>query len=284
MIYVFFPDESDDSTDECSGIPVVNLNMTPSTKQGPNVHTDISALLSTVLYKGLNQDSREFGIASYPLLGNCSALTPPQINPEIKTNLEQLALNQDDYLRNLQSQLAAGISALAVPLNLQYQSSKVDRSEVTRKELANFADPMKIFADVFHSISIHRRTLLLPLVKVGLTLDQLRALPYDDMLFGRCLAKSIGKNQKKITPPMLSMDFQPKQSNGENNGPGNYTGSQKTSTPNPSKVIANKQPQTSASGTLPRGFIKRKRKKAAKRKAKSDILQFVAIKSGKFKE
>ncbi|KAH1007063.1 hypothetical protein HUJ04_004342 [Dendroctonus ponderosae] len=233
--------ESDDSSDECSGVPVVNLNTTPVSpltgpNQGYNVHPDISDLLSTVLHKGRSYDSRQFALTSYPLLGNCSALNPPQVNPEIKTNLiesHQIALNKDEFLRKVQLQLAAGISALAVPLDQQYERSRLDRSEVARKELATISDPIKIFSDVFHSISVHRRRLLTPLAKVGLRSGQMRALPYDDMLFGNCLAEWIRKPQIKVNTSLPTMDTQPIKHNVQNNAPVSNTNAQSTSTPKP---------------------------------------------------
>ncbi|XP_050503486.1 uncharacterized protein LOC126882560 [Diabrotica virgifera virgifera] len=81
-------------------------------------------------------------------------------------------------------ELAAGISAIAIPLNEQYKITKESLTEETRKELEKKCDPAKIFSDVFHALSLHRRHSILPFLDSGVK-KILDACPIDDFLFGR---------------------------------------------------------------------------------------------------
>ena len=103
--------------------------------KGPEIHSDVAALLTTFLLKGIEKEPRNATIDSYPCVANCPALQPPEINPEIKSCLDANALKQDNFLRKLQSQLAAGISALAIPLDEQYEITKQNATDESKQEL-----------------------------------------------------------------------------------------------------------------------------------------------------
>ncbi|CAH1965148.1 unnamed protein product [Acanthoscelides obtectus] len=51
--------------------------------KGPEVSTDVAALISEFLLKGIDKESRKTTLESYPCLANCPALQPPMINPEV---------------------------------------------------------------------------------------------------------------------------------------------------------------------------------------------------------
>uniref|UniRef100_A0A6P7FNM0 Uncharacterized protein LOC114331119 n=1 Tax=Diabrotica virgifera virgifera TaxID=50390 RepID=A0A6P7FNM0_DIAVI len=133
------------------------LSTQSSATRGPEIHADVAALLSGFLLKGIDKESRNNAIDSYSVISNCPALLPPDINPEIKSCLDANTLKLDTFLEKLQSQLAAGISAIAIPLNEQYKITKESLTEEKRKELEKKCDPAKI----------------------------LDACPIDDFLFGR---------------------------------------------------------------------------------------------------
>nr|CAH7716857.1 unnamed protein product [Callosobruchus chinensis]CAH7734788.1 unnamed protein product [Callosobruchus chinensis] len=54
-----------------------------SSIKGPEIHSDVSSLLTGLLLNGVDKESRAATIASYPCIANCAALQPPEINPEI---------------------------------------------------------------------------------------------------------------------------------------------------------------------------------------------------------
>lgn len=136
------------------------------------------------LLNGIEKDSRKATLESYPCLANCLALQPPKINPEIRPCLNTDIVKQDTFLSKLQLQLAAGISALAVGFDKQYELTKSDSTDETRKELELRCAPLKLFPDVFHALSLHRRYSILPLLdnNVRKVLD---TCPIDELLFGK---------------------------------------------------------------------------------------------------
>ncbi|CAH1974390.1 unnamed protein product [Acanthoscelides obtectus] len=92
--------------------------------KGPEVSTDVAALISEFLLKGIDKESRKTTLESYPCLANCSALQPPVINPEVRSCLSTNVVKEDTFLSKLQLQLASGISALAVGFDKQYEITK----------------------------------------------------------------------------------------------------------------------------------------------------------------
>uniref|UniRef100_A0A6P7H0I2 Uncharacterized protein LOC114345323 n=1 Tax=Diabrotica virgifera virgifera TaxID=50390 RepID=A0A6P7H0I2_DIAVI len=153
------------------------LSTQSSATKGPEIHADVAALLSGFLLKGIDKESRNNAIDSYPVIANCPALLP-QVLFGCK------CLKTGYFLKKLQSQLAAGISAIAIPLNKQYKITKESLTEETRKELEKKCDPAKIISDVFHALSLHRRHSILPFLDSGVK-KILDACPIDDFLFGR---------------------------------------------------------------------------------------------------
>lgn len=158
--------------------------------KGPEIHSDVAALLSDFLLKGVEKESRDATINSYPCIANCPALQPPEVNPEIKSCLDANALKQDNFLRKLQTQLAAGISALAIPLDEQYEITKRTATEEMKKELEKRCDPAKIFSDVFHALSLHRRHCIIPFLDSGVK-KILDSCPIDDFLFGKSFPEQL---------------------------------------------------------------------------------------------
>lgn len=188
-----------------------------STKStGPEVHKDVSELLSVFLTKGVDLEARKLALEAYPLLQNCSALKPPEINPEIKACLTSQVLRQDIFLVKLQVQLATILSALAVPFNKQYELMKTSQSPEVQQELEKLGDPLKLTADIFYSLSCHRRFLIMPFLDSSVK-DILENCPVDTLLFGQNFtdqlktskeAKRFGatlKKKPKVWKPPLSV-------------------------------------------------------------------------------
>ncbi|CAH1969471.1 unnamed protein product [Acanthoscelides obtectus] len=143
--------------------------------KGPEVSTDVAALISEFLLKGIDKESRKTTLESYPCLANCPALQPPMINPEFRSclSIRTNAVKEDTFLSKLQLQLASGISALAVGFVKQYEKTK-----------SNSTAPLKIIADVFHAISLHRRYSILPFLD-GNVRKFSDTCPIDEFLFGK---------------------------------------------------------------------------------------------------
>lgn len=183
---------------------------------GPEINSDVAALLSGFLLTGLEKDSRTSLLDSYPCISNCSALQPPAINPEIKSCLDTNALKQDNFLSKLQSQLAAGLSVLAVTFEKQYEITKSNSTDETRKDLEKSCDPLKIFTDFFHALSLHRRYSILLFLDTSVK-KVLETCPIDEFLFGKVFqeqlksaneAQKLGSSiKKKVKASPVSSKF-----------------------------------------------------------------------------
>lgn len=176
--------------------------------EGPEVHADISNLLSIFLTKGLDTETRKSTIEKYPILKGCTKLMPPELNAEIKPCVTTATLRQDAFLVKLQGQIAAALSALAIPLNTMYEATKENPSDADKVQLEKLGDPVKLIADVFFSLSSHRRYLIVPSLDDSVK-DILETCPIDSQLFGENFteklktskeAKKFGASIKKKPP------------------------------------------------------------------------------------
>nr|CAI5823190.1 unnamed protein product [Callosobruchus analis] len=165
-------DLADNDNDGAQNILSLLSDQSTSIK-GPEIHSDVASLLTGFLQNGVAKESRNATMDSYPCIANCAALQPPEINPEIRACLDASALKQDNFFQNLQQQMAAGISALAISLNEQYTITRQMPTE-----------DVKIFSDVYHALSLHRRHGIIPFLDSGVK-QILDSCPIDDFLFGK---------------------------------------------------------------------------------------------------
>lgn len=156
----------------------------------PVINIEVTALLSGFLLKRIEKEDRNSTIEKYRIVTNCLALQPPVINAEIHPCLDTNAQKQDNFLLKFQTQLAAGISALAVPFANKYDIARENSTEEMRKDLEKKLDPLKLFSDVFHAISLHRRHSILPFFDSD---DKkiFESCPVDSHLFGQSLLASL---------------------------------------------------------------------------------------------
>lgn len=132
--------------------------------QGHPLHEEIVVRWTSYLQMGLEKNIRADLLAKYPLSSNCAALHPPKLNAEVQPCLLEAPLKQDLFLSHLQHQIATGLSALGGALDTLIQQPLTDPSKEQRNLLPQLADAAQLFADVHHSISMHRRFLLTPLL------------------------------------------------------------------------------------------------------------------------
>lgn len=184
------------------------LGNTSPQKIGPEVHSDVAALLSTFLLKGLPKEMRKSTLDDYPPLKGCLALQPPEINSEIKSCLRPATLRQDGYLLKLQLKLASGLSALALPFNAQYEEVRTTQTPESQAALEKLGDPLKLFADAYHSLSLHRRYLIVPDLDTSVK-DILEDCPIDALLFGTTFPEKL-KTSKETKRLGASLKKKPK--------------------------------------------------------------------------
>lgn len=151
------------------------------TPGGPEIHADLATHITSLIREGLPKTQRASYTAACPRPANCSALQPPALNPEVKSCLSSPAVQSDQFLQSLQSQLAAGLSAVLIPLNAQVLLTSEAPTESNKEQLEKLGHPVKLLADVFHSLPFLDQD-------VKSTLD---ACPLDEYLFGKQLSEHI---------------------------------------------------------------------------------------------
>lgn len=176
---------------------------------GSTVHPDVAALLTEFTSQGLDKVLRKEAIERHPIVQNCPGLQPPTLNTELHSCLDSAVLRQDNYLSKVQLQLATGLSILAIPFDEQFRASSLNNSENNQLALEQLATPLKLFADIFHSLSLHRRHLILPSLEPDVR-KVLEDCPLDACLFGQKFtehlktskeARTIGATLKKRVKP-----------------------------------------------------------------------------------
>lgn len=163
--------------------------------KGPVINTEVTALLSGFLLKGIEKEDRNSTMEKFPIVANCEALQPPVINAEINPCLDANAQKQDNFLLKLQTQLAAGISALAVPFAKEYDIAREGSTEEIRRDLEKKLDPLKLFSDVFHAISLHRRHSILPFLDSEVKKIS-ESCPVDSHLFGQSFMEQLKSSKE----------------------------------------------------------------------------------------
>ncbi|CAH2021011.1 unnamed protein product [Acanthoscelides obtectus] len=73
--------------------------------KGPEVSTDVAALISEFFLKGMIKNLAKLLWNLNPCLANCPALQPPVINPEVRSCLSSNAVKADTFLCKLQLHL-----------------------------------------------------------------------------------------------------------------------------------------------------------------------------------
>nr|CAI5830805.1 unnamed protein product [Callosobruchus analis] len=134
-------------------IDILGTNPIESAAVGPEIHAEIASRWTTFCRTGLDKDDRKSLIEKYPSPSNVEGLSPPILNAEISACLTENLLKQDKFLSTLQKQIAAAMSAIALPMNVFFSNP----SEEMNAHLQHLANGSKLLADVMHSLSRHRR-------------------------------------------------------------------------------------------------------------------------------
>nr|CAI5863572.1 unnamed protein product [Callosobruchus analis] len=134
-------------------IDILGTNPLESAAVGPEIHAEIASRWTTFCRTGLDKDDRKSLIEKYPSPSNVESLSPPILNAEISACLTENLLKQDKFLSTLQKQIAAAMSAIALPMNVFFSNP----SEEMNAHLQHLANGSKLLADVMHSLSRHRR-------------------------------------------------------------------------------------------------------------------------------
>lgn len=140
------PDETWDPTS------ILGVNPTETQEEGEEIHEEIATRWNSFALKGIKKEDRQNLLNVYPIIKNGKGLKGPSLNSELQEVLEnkttQNVLTQDNYIKQLQNQLAAATSALAIVTSKLYTKP----SEETNYIQKNLVDAGKLICDVQHSL------------------------------------------------------------------------------------------------------------------------------------
>lgn len=171
-----------------------------------DIHIEIASRWEDFLKSGIERDEKKKIMDIYPIVGNCKLLAAPRLNVEIQSTMEESVLRQDAFLGRTQDELGAAISALAIPLDKLFSQP----SEESKDLLKHIANAAKLLTNVHHSLSSHRRHIILP--KVNPTIRKsIEQFPIDELLFGQKFADQL-KSTKELKKTSLELKIaNPKQ-------------------------------------------------------------------------
>jgi hypothetical protein len=171
------------------------LGEDPSTKKshGASLHKDIAPRWAHILTNGLTKESQADLIKQYPPPDNCTNLSSPKLNPEIKAALPDLSIKQDQYSQGKQNQLGSGLAALGQALNWAVQAKHIIPPEMVKALI----DAGKLFCDNYYRESLSRRYAILNTINRNIR-DTVKDTKIDENLFGSNLSDHL-KSSKAIT-------------------------------------------------------------------------------------
>ncbi|CAH1996134.1 unnamed protein product [Acanthoscelides obtectus] len=186
-------DASQMPTSDIAPMHLLMLNRAEDSNKGPEIHEGIACLWKEILTKGIDRENRNQMLKKYPIIKKCKTLLAPSVNGEIMEALENEALKKtDNFLSKLQDQLGSALSALAVPLDSMFSKP----SENTNSLVENLMDAGKLFVDMHHTISLHRRFLIGPSLNPALK-KIVEDSKIDSLSYGEDFPERL-KNQQEI--------------------------------------------------------------------------------------
>lgn len=167
-------------------LSVLGMASQETPKYGENVHEQLASKWTSFLQNGIEREEKKELMGKYPIINNCKPLSGPILNPEIRHCLSENVVRQDLYLSRIQDEMGAAFSALAIPVNLFFSKPTGETNET----LKPLVDAAKLLANAHHSLSKHRRHVVLPYVNAKLR-KTIEEFPIEENLFGTNLQESL---------------------------------------------------------------------------------------------
>lgn len=158
---------------------------------GIELHHLVAARWTSILVEGLKKENRAELLKKYPTVKNCNTLKAPVLNPEVHRVLTESSRQRDNFKIGKQNQLAAGLSALAVALNILIPAELQNKSEILNALL----DAGKLITDVHYRLSVARRAYISPHLN-NLVADVAKSCPIDNFLYGNSFTDKIRSAQQ----------------------------------------------------------------------------------------
>ncbi|XP_050312545.1 uncharacterized protein LOC126747786 [Anthonomus grandis grandis] len=137
-----------------------------------------------ILFKSLDQKDEEFWIQTrqsqelqfrwkspftYHSLRttpeNCSALSAPDLNPEIKKMLSDTEVKKDSFLSHIQNDIGTGFTALGMSLDILLKGVNLGEQQMKQDILPGLVDSARLLCNAHFYLSMHRRHQIYPKLK-----------------------------------------------------------------------------------------------------------------------
>ncbi|XP_050295521.1 uncharacterized protein LOC126735523 isoform X2 [Anthonomus grandis grandis] len=160
-----------------------------------------------ILCKGLPDEQVTTLAEKYPVPANCCPLKTPELNPEVKLNINDSAIQRDDKILKNQLQLSGAIVGIGKALSRLLIRSPLSH-EKNLELLEWLSDSGRILCNLFHGQSVHRKTSILQWGFKQKLKDNFKKIlheaPISELLFGDNLserleqAKTLEKNSSVL--------------------------------------------------------------------------------------
>lgn len=120
-------------------------------------HSDLVTRWKYWISSGITEPVKDDLLKKYPRKGDC-LLEPPQLNPEIKTPMNDVSKKRDDHFQDLQRLAGSALSSLGLAISDLLGEEEFDPF----KQLELLSDAGKLLTEIFHSISVARRAFITP--------------------------------------------------------------------------------------------------------------------------
>jgi len=136
-----------------------------SVKWGIGLHEEIANRWNCLASSGLKIDKRKQLMDKYPVPENCKLIKPPLLNEEVEPILLADGKKKDEQLVGFQRQLSAATTAIGIALT---EAFSLKDSNKQTKMCALLSDSGRLLCDLQHSLSIKRRSHIIPSLKASI--------------------------------------------------------------------------------------------------------------------
>lgn len=179
-------------------LEILGIDPTATTEYGNEVHKEIATRFNHVATAGLTKDVRKELCEKYLIPSNCTRISAPLLNIEIKAAFNEPLLKRDQAIEARQKELASAISCLA-----QVATDQLTSKNTNHELLKKVMDAGRLLCDIQHSQSVTRRNFAVFSLKKEMK-EHLGNTTIDKYLFGENLpdalktAKAVSKSGTEL--------------------------------------------------------------------------------------
>ncbi|CAH1955748.1 unnamed protein product [Acanthoscelides obtectus] len=154
-----------------------------------SLHDQLTTIWQTILTNGLKKSDAQTLFNAYQTSEKLSFLRPPELNPEVKAASSKQNITVDASYVEMQNQLGKGLAALGRSISTILIDLEHMPDQFKGDFLTNLCDSGRILTNLFHRMSVTRKNLLVPGLKISKELAD-DCLP-GEFLFGSNLTQKL---------------------------------------------------------------------------------------------